>query len=153
MPVPAEPAPRPLRLATWHGGEGDRVRIAPLHLSPVVSLGTFWCPPDDVRWLLENFVGEVAHIILPATPVWIAVQGREPALAGPKHAMFFNRGDARAVGFSSQSHLTASFHRAVGIPPSCVKANVASVRVVVNGGQSGETPRRGGRGRRHRIHG
>ena len=28
---------------------------------------------------------------------------------------------ARAVGFSSHSHLTASFHRAFGVPPSCVR--------------------------------
>jgi AraC-like DNA-binding protein len=93
MAVLAEPAPRPLRLATWHAGEGDRVRISPLYLSPVVSLGTFWCAPDDVRWSLDNFVGEVAHIVFPATPVWIGVQGREPALAGPNHAVFFNSGD------------------------------------------------------------
>jgi AraC-like DNA-binding protein len=93
MSVLAEPAPLPLRLATWHAGDGDRVRITPLYLSPVVSLGTFYCAPDDVRWSLENFVGEVAHIVFPATPVWIAVQGREPALAGPNHAVFFNRGD------------------------------------------------------------
>ena len=93
MAVLAEPAPRPLRLATWHAGEGDRVRISPLYLSPVVSLGTFWCAPDDVRWSLDNFVGEVAHIVFPGTPVWIATQGRDPALAGPNHAMFFNPGD------------------------------------------------------------
>lgn len=28
---------------------------------------------------------------------------------------------ARAVGFSSHSHLTASFRRAFGVPPSCVR--------------------------------
>ena len=28
---------------------------------------------------------------------------------------------ARSVGFSSHSHLTASFHRAFGVPPSCVR--------------------------------
>jgi AraC family transcriptional regulator len=89
----AEPAPRPLRLATWHAGEGDRVRITPLFRSPVVSLGTFWCGPDDVRWQQENFVGEVAHIIFPATPVWIAAAGNEPVLTGPNHAVFFNPGD------------------------------------------------------------
>jgi AraC-like DNA-binding protein len=93
MSVLVEPAPTPLRLATWHAGDGDRVRITPLYLSPVVSLGTVYCGPDDVRWSLENFVGEVAHIVFPAMPVWIAVQGREPALAGPNHAVFFNRGD------------------------------------------------------------
>jgi AraC-like DNA-binding protein len=109
MAVLAEPAPRPLRLATWHAGEGDRVRITPLYLSPVVSLGTFWCAPDDVRWSLENFVGDVAaHIIFPATPVWIAVQGREPTLAGPNHAVFFNRGDVfrrrRFNGHGDRNH-------------------------------------------------
>ena len=52
-----------------------------------------WHDDDRVRWSLENFVGEVAHIVFPATPVWIAVQGRDPALAGPNHAVFFNRGD------------------------------------------------------------
>jgi AraC-like DNA-binding protein len=83
----------PLRLATWHAGDGDRVRITPLYRSPVVSLGTFWCAPDDVRWSLENFVGEVAHIVFPATPVYIGSQGREPGLAGPNHAVFFNPGD------------------------------------------------------------
>jgi AraC-like DNA-binding protein len=89
----ADPAPRPLRLATWHAGEGDRVRITPLYRSPVVSLGTFWCGPDDVRWQQENFVGEVAHVIFPATPVWIANAGQGPVLAGPNHAVFFNPGD------------------------------------------------------------
>ena len=68
-------------------------RITPLYRSPVVSLGTFWCAPDDVRWKQENFVGEVAHIAFPATPVWIAAQGEDRALAGPNHAMFFNAGD------------------------------------------------------------
>jgi AraC family transcriptional regulator len=89
----AEPAPRPLRLATWHAGEGDRVRITALYRSPVVALGTFWCGPDDVRWQQENFVGEVAHIIFPATPVWIAAGGREHVLTGPNHAVFFNPGE------------------------------------------------------------
>ena len=87
------PAPRPLRLATWHAGAGDRVRITPLYRSPLVSLGTFWCDPEDVRWGQENFVGEVAHIIFPTTPVWIASNGQDRMLAGPNHAMFFNAGD------------------------------------------------------------
>jgi AraC-like DNA-binding protein len=108
MAVLAEPAPRPLRLATWHAGEGDRVRITPLYLSPVVSLGTFWCAPDDVRWSLDNFIGEVAHIVFPVTPVWIATQGREQALAGPNHAMFFNPGDVfrrrRFNGHGDRNH-------------------------------------------------
>lgn len=93
MAALAEPPNPPLRLATWHAGDGDRVRITPLYRSPVVSLGTFWCAPDDVRWSLDNFVGEVAHVVFPATPVWIAAQGREPSLAGPNHAVFFNAGD------------------------------------------------------------
>jgi AraC-like DNA-binding protein len=83
----------PLRLATWNAGDGDRVRITPLYRSPVVSLGTFWCAPDDVRWSLENFVGEVAHIVFPTMPVWIGKQGNELTLAGPNHAVFFNPGD------------------------------------------------------------
>ena len=86
-------APEPLRLATWHAGEGDHVRIHPLYRSPLVSLGTFWCPPDDVRWEQENYVGDVAHIAFPAAPVWISGQDDELALAGPNHAMFFNAGD------------------------------------------------------------
>jgi AraC-like DNA-binding protein len=87
------PQPQPLRLATWYAGDGDKVRITPLYRSSIVSFGTFWCAPDDVRWGLENFVGEVAHIIYPATPVWIAAQGHDAALAGPNHAVFFNAGD------------------------------------------------------------
>jgi AraC-like DNA-binding protein len=83
----------PLRLATWHAGDGDRVRITPLYRSSVVSLGTFWCAPDDVRWSLENFVGEVAHIVFPTQPVWIGTQGNDLTLAGPNHAVFFNPGD------------------------------------------------------------
>ena len=86
-------APEPLRLATWHAGEGDHVRITSLYRSPVVSLGTFWCPPDDVRWEQENYVGDVAHIAFPASPVWISGPGEDAALAGPNHAMFFNAGD------------------------------------------------------------
>jgi AraC-like DNA-binding protein len=101
-------APEPLRLVTWHAGEGDHVRITSLYRSPVVSLGTFWCPPDDVRWEQENYVGDVAHIAFPATPVWIAAHGQEPALAGPNHAMFFNAGDAfrrrRFGGFGDRNH-------------------------------------------------
>ena len=108
MAVLAEPARPPLRLATWHAGDGDRVRITPLYQSPIVSLGTFWCAPDDVRWSLDNFVGEVAHIIFPATPVWIAAQGREPTLAGPNHAVFFNPGDVfrrrRFNGHGDRNH-------------------------------------------------
>jgi AraC-like DNA-binding protein len=101
-------APEPLRLATWHAGEGDHVRITPLYRSPVVSLGTFWCAPDDVRWETENHVGDVAHIVFPAAPVWIAARGEEPALAGPNHAMFFNAGDVfrrrRFNGYGDRNH-------------------------------------------------
>jgi AraC-like DNA-binding protein len=93
MPAFAAPARSPLRLATWHAGDGDQVRITPLYRSPVVSLGTFWCGPDDVRWELENVVGDVAHIIFPATPVWIGAGGQDMVLTGPNHAVFFNRGD------------------------------------------------------------
>jgi AraC-like DNA-binding protein len=89
----AESAPRPLRLATWYAGEGDRVKITPLYRSPVVSLGAFWCGPDDVRWGQENHIGEVAHIIFPTTPVWIGNSGRDLELTGPNHAVFFNPGD------------------------------------------------------------
>ena len=88
-----EPPRAPLRLATWHAGDGDRVRITPLYRSALVSMGTFYCGPEDVRWSLENFVGEVAHIVFPTMPVWIAAQGHEPALAGPNHAVFFNAGE------------------------------------------------------------
>jgi len=98
----------PLRLATWHAGEGDNVRIVPLYRSPVVALGTFWCAPDDVRWQQENHVGEVAHIVFPATPVWVAAQGGELELAGPNHAMFFNAGDVftrrRFGGHGDRNH-------------------------------------------------
>ena len=93
MVLVAEPARPPLRLATWHAGDGDRVRITPLYRSPLVSMGTFWCAPDDVRWSLENFVGEVAHIVFPTMPVWIGTSGHELGLAGPNHAVFFNAGD------------------------------------------------------------
>jgi AraC-like DNA-binding protein len=93
MVLVAEPARPPLRLATWHAGDGDRVRITPLYRSPLVSMGTFWCAPDDVRWSLENFVGEVAHIVFPTMPVWIGTHGHELGLAGPNHAVFFNAGD------------------------------------------------------------
>ncbi len=89
----AEPAPAPLRLATWHAGDGDRVRIKPLYRSPIVSMGTFYCAPDDVRWSLENVVGEVAHIVFPTMPVWIGTEGHDLALAGPNHAIFFNAGE------------------------------------------------------------
>jgi AraC-like DNA-binding protein len=102
------PGDAPLRLATWHAGDGDRVRITPLYRSPIVSFGTFWCAPDDVRWSLENFVGEVAHIIFPVTPVWIGTQGHELALAGPNHAVFFNVGDVfrrrRFNGHGDRNH-------------------------------------------------
>ena len=93
MVLAAEPARPPLRLATWHAGDGDRVRITPLYRSPLVSMGTFWCAPDDVRWSLENFVGEVAHIVFPTMPVWIGTQSHELGLAEPNHAVFFNAGD------------------------------------------------------------
>ena len=105
---PGRTRPEPLRLATWHAGEGDHVRITPLYRSPVVSLGTFWCAPDDVRWEQENYVGDVAHIAFPATPVWIDAQGEEAALAGPNHAMFFNAGDVfrrrRFNGHGDRNH-------------------------------------------------
>jgi AraC-like DNA-binding protein len=83
-----------LRLATWHAGDGDHTRITPLYRSPVVALGTFWCGPDDVRWELENLVGDVAHIVFPATPVWIGGDGQDMVLTGPNHSVFFNAGDA-----------------------------------------------------------
>jgi AraC-like DNA-binding protein len=93
MPVAAEQARKPLSLATWYAGEGDHVRIIPLYRSSVVSFGTFWCAPDDVRWQQDNYVGDIAHIAFPATPVWIGARGGDLALAGPNHAMFFNAGD------------------------------------------------------------
>jgi AraC-like DNA-binding protein len=108
MAAIAEPAPHPLRLATWHAGEGDRVRITPLYRSPIVSLGTFWCAPDDVRWSLENFVGDTPHIVFPATPVWIAAQGHGLELAGPNHAVFLNSGEVfrrrRFNGHGDRNH-------------------------------------------------
>lgn len=108
MAAVAEPAGQPLRLATWHAGAGDHVRITPLYRSPLVSLGTFWCAPDDVRWDQENFVGDVAHIIFPATPVWIAPPGHDLVLTGPNHAVFFNPGDAfvrrRFGGYGDRNH-------------------------------------------------
>jgi AraC-like DNA-binding protein len=104
----AEHAPQPLRLATWYAGDGDHVRITPLYRSPVVSLGTFYCAPDDVRWEQENYVGDIAHIAFPATPVWISAQGDDLALAGPNHAMFFNAGDVfrrrRFNGLGDRNH-------------------------------------------------
>jgi AraC-like DNA-binding protein len=93
MPALADRPARPLRLATWHAGDGDHARVTPLYRSPLVSLGTFWCAPDDVRWERENCIGDVAHIAFPATPVWIATDGHEPVLTGPNHAVFFNRGE------------------------------------------------------------
>lgn len=94
MTALAEPARSPLRLATWHAGDGDHARITPLYRSAVVSLGTFYCGPGDVRWELENLVGEVAHIVFPATPVWIGAGGQDLALTGPNHALFLNAGEA-----------------------------------------------------------
>lgn len=108
MPALADRSARPLRLATWHAGEGDHARVTPLYRSPVASLGTFWCAPDDVRWEQENLIGDVAHIAFPATPVWIAVGGQEPVLTGPNHAVFFNPGEVfrrgRFGGHGDRNH-------------------------------------------------
>jgi AraC-like DNA-binding protein len=81
-----------LQLATWYAGAGDHARIEPLYQGPLVSLGTFWCDPDDVRWRVENYVGDIAHIMFPSTSVRFAFERADPVLAGPNHAVFFNAG-------------------------------------------------------------
>ena len=52
---------------------------------------------------------------------------------------------ARAVGYSSHSHLTASFRRVFGVPPSRVRRRLPS-------GVRAADSARGGRGRRHGLH-
>ena len=61
--------------APFHRAAWTNLRHGAATMDTLVSLGTFWCAPDDVRWRRENFVGEVAHIAFPATPVWIAANG------------------------------------------------------------------------------
>ena len=82
-----------LQLATWYAGAGDHAEIEPLYQGPLISLGTFWCDPDDVRWRVENYVGDVPHIMFPSTSVRFAIEHRAPVLTGPNHAVFFNAGD------------------------------------------------------------
>ena len=80
----------PLRLATWHAGAGDRTGIQPHYRGPDVAFGSFHCDPGDVRWALENQVGEVPHIIFPITPWRLTVGYRDPALVTQNHVVFLN---------------------------------------------------------------
>ena len=80
----------PLRLATWHAGAGDRTVIQAHYRGPDVAFGSFYCEPGDVRWELDNQVGEVPHIIFPVTPWRLTVGFREPALVTRNHVVFLN---------------------------------------------------------------
>ena len=84
----------PLRLATWHAGSGDHAVIRPHYRGRDVAFGSFHCEPGDVRWRLENQVGEVPHIVFPITPWQLAVGHGEPELVTRNHAVFFNADEA-----------------------------------------------------------
>jgi AraC family transcriptional regulator len=81
-------------LATWHAGTGDHAVIQPHFRGTSVAFGSFRCEPGDVRWTLENQVGEVPHIIFPVTPWHVAVGGGEPELVTRNHVVFFNAEEA-----------------------------------------------------------
>jgi AraC family transcriptional regulator len=80
----------PLRLATWHAGAGDRTVIQPHYRGPNVAFGSFHCQPGDVRWGLDNHVGELPHIVFPVTPWQLAVGYHEPELVTRNHVVFLN---------------------------------------------------------------
>ncbi len=86
--------PRPLRLATWHAGSGDNAVIRPHYRGRDVAFGSFHCEPGDVRWRLENQVGEVPHIGFPITPWQLLVGHGEPELVTRNHVVFFNAEEA-----------------------------------------------------------
>jgi AraC-like DNA-binding protein len=68
--------------------------IQPHYRGASVAFGSFRCDPDDVRWTLENQVGEVPHIIFPVTPWRVAVGGGERELVSRNHVLFFNADEA-----------------------------------------------------------
>jgi AraC family transcriptional regulator len=90
----AERRTSPLRLATWHAGSGDNAVIRPHYRGSDVAFGSFDCAPGDVRWRLENQVGDVPHIVFPITPWQVAVGDGEPELVTRNHVVFFNADEA-----------------------------------------------------------
>jgi AraC family transcriptional regulator len=64
--------------------------VTPLIRTPLLTVGEFRCPPEDVAWREPNVIGDRAHVVFARIPVVIQHEGAEPVLATPNHAMLYN---------------------------------------------------------------
>jgi AraC family transcriptional regulator len=64
--------------------------VTPLLETPLLTVGEFRCPPEDVAWREPNLIGERAHVVFPRVPVLIQHDGRTPVLATATQTMLYN---------------------------------------------------------------
>lgn len=89
-----------------------------------LAIGRFRCPPEDVRWRRENWIGPRHHVVFPARSVLIEQVGREPILADANHVVLYDPGQ--------------TYHRELVSPDGDVAtylvASEALVRVLLGAG-------------------
>jgi AraC family transcriptional regulator len=61
-----------------------------LFRSGELGVGRFRCPPGAPAWTRENHIGPWHLIVFPRTAVLIDQADREPVVANPNHAVFYN---------------------------------------------------------------
>lgn len=57
-----------------------------------LAVGRFRCPPGDVRWQRENWIGPRHHIVFPSRSVLIEQDGRGSVLADPNQVVLYDAG-------------------------------------------------------------
>jgi AraC family transcriptional regulator len=55
-----------------------------------IAIGRFVCPPGDLRWSRENWIGPQHHVVFPARSVVIEQAGRRPIVANPNRVMLYD---------------------------------------------------------------
>ncbi len=74
-----------------------------------LAIGRFRCPPDDVRWRRENWIGPRHHVVFPARSVLIEQDGHEPILADANHVVLYDPGQTYHRGLVSPDGDLATF--------------------------------------------
>jgi AraC-like DNA-binding protein len=66
----------------------ERILLA----TETLALGRFRCPPEDVRWRRENWIGPRHHVVFPSRSVLIEQAGHDPILADANHVVLYDPG-------------------------------------------------------------
>lgn len=66
----------------------ERILLA----TEALAIGRFRCPPEDVRWHRENWIGPRHHVVFPQRSVLIEQDGLEPVLADANHVVLYDPG-------------------------------------------------------------